>query len=71
MAMICSLVRSDASLVPDVYKDDLRACLSSPRPGVDVVFCTDSHLVEVTEMKVIRTARLEMYCVNLPGFKCP
>ena len=57
--MICSLVRTDASLVPEVYQDHLQSCLSSPRPGVDVVFCTETHLVEVKDKRVIRTARLE------------
>jgi len=43
------------SHVPDVYQSQLRVSLSRPRPDVDMVICTDTHLVEFRDKLVIRS----------------
>ena len=56
--MVCSLVSSGLAAVPDLYRDQLRVSLARPRRGVEVVFCTDTHLVEASAGLVVRTRRL-------------
>ena len=58
MTLVCSLVSTGRSLVPALYRDQVRASLAQPRPGVEVVFCTDTHLVEAAAGCVLRTRRL-------------
>ena len=58
MAMVGCLLSSGRSAVPDLYQDQLGVSLATPRPGVEVVFCTDTHLVEVSAGSVLRTKRL-------------
>ena len=56
--MVCSLVSSGRAAVPDLYRDQLQVSLARPRRGVEVVFCTDTHLVESSAGLVVRTRRL-------------
>ena len=58
MTLVCSLVSTGRPLVPALYRDQVRASLAQPRPGVEVVFCTDTHLVEAAAGCVLRTRRL-------------
>ena len=58
MTLVCSLVSTGRPLVPALYRDQVRASLAQPRPGVEVVFCTDTHLVEAAAGCVVRTRRL-------------
>ena len=58
MTMVCSLVSSGRASVPDLYRDQLGVSLARPRRGVEVVFCTDTHLVEASAGLVLRTKML-------------
>ena len=58
MSMICSLVSAGKSLIPGEYEGHVETSLSDPRPGVDLVFCTESHLVEVSQGLIVRSVQL-------------
>ena len=56
--MLCSLTSAGAAEVPDLYSPAVTVSLGRPRPGVEVVLCTDTHLVEISQGLVVRSLPL-------------
>ena len=58
--MLCGLTSAGAGQVPDLYRPAVTASLDRPRPGVDVVLCTNTHLVEFCQGLVVRSLHLPL-----------
>ena len=58
--MLCGLTSAGAGQVPDLYRPAVTASLARPMPGVDVVLCTDTHLVEICQGLVVRSLPLPL-----------
>ena len=56
--MLCGLISAGAAEVPDLYSPAVTVSLARPRPGVEVVLCTDTHLVEISQGLVVRSLPL-------------